>query len=90
MQVNHVTAAPAVDADAAVRASADVGRTLEAIAPWANGHYLNLTEQSVDPSTAYDPDAWARLCAIRASVDPDGLFVANHAVPHNQELARQR
>jgi FAD/FMN-containing dehydrogenase len=67
-----------------------VGRTLEAIAPWANGHYLNLTEQSVDPSTAYDPDAWARLCAIRASVDPDGLFVANHAVPHNQELARQR
>ena len=48
------------------------------LAPWASGHYLNLAEKRVDPSTAYEPDAWARLCAIRASVDPDGLFLANH------------
>jgi FAD/FMN-containing dehydrogenase len=73
--------APALDARTATRASADVLRTLEALSPWAAGHYLNLTEQSVDPSTAYEPAAWQRLCAIRASVDPDGLFVANHAVP---------
>jgi hypothetical protein len=73
--------APAIDARTAAGASVDVSRTLDALAPWAAGHYLNLTEQSVDPSTAYEPDAWQRLCAIRSSVDPDGLFVANHAVP---------
>jgi FAD/FMN-containing dehydrogenase len=78
------------DTDTDTRASADVRRTLRAVAPWAHGHYLNLTEQSVDPSTAYAPDDWARLCALRTSVDPDGLFVANHAVPHRPELAGQR
>ena len=82
--------APAADSETAVRARADVCATVEALAPWAGGHYLNMTEQPVDPSTAYDPATWARLCAIRASVDPDGLFVANHAVPHRLELARQR
>jgi FAD/FMN-containing dehydrogenase len=82
--------APVDDPGTAARSAADVSRTVEALAPWASGHYLNLTEQAVDPSTAYDPDAWARLCAIRASVDPDGVFVANHAVPTTVDLPRQR
>jgi hypothetical protein len=43
----------------------------------------------VDPSTAYEADVWDRLCAIRASVDPDGLFVANHAVPNRPEAVSQ-
>ena len=86
-QFSFFCGSPAADADAAARASADVRRTIEAVTPWAAGHYLNLTEQPVDPSTAYGADAWARLCAIRASVDPDGLFVANHAVPTKPQLA---
>ena len=80
-QFTFFCGAPVTDADAGTRGAADVARTVEALAPWASGQYLNLAEKSVDPSTAYEPDAWARLCAIRTSVDPDGLFLANHAVP---------
>jgi hypothetical protein len=87
-QFTFFCGAPVTDADAATRGAADVARTVDALAPWASGHYLNLAEKSVDPSTAYEADAWARLCAIRASVDPDGLFLANHPVP--VRVPRQR
>jgi FAD/FMN-containing dehydrogenase len=76
-----------LDAGPTDRAAADIDRLLAALEPWTVGHLLNLTEQPVDPRTGYDPDCWARLCEVRASVDPDGLFVANHAVP---SLPRQR
>ena len=44
------------------------------------GHrpYLNFAEQPIDPSTAFDAATWARLSRVRALVDPDGVFVANH------------
>jgi hypothetical protein len=87
-QFTFFCGAPVTDVDAGTRGAADVARTVEALAPWARGHYLNLAEKSVDPSTAYEPAAWARLCAIRAAVDPDGLFLANHAVP--TRVPRQR
>ena len=52
-----------------------------ALAPWANGaRYLNFTEKRVDPATFYAPADYARLQEIRATVDPRGLFVANHAI----------
>ena len=60
---------------------AGLDRLGAALAPWANGaHYLNFTEKRVDPATFYAPADYARLQAIRATVDPRGLFVANHAV----------
>ena len=80
-QFTFFCGAPVTDIDAGTRGAADVARTVGALAPWARGNYLNLAEKRVDPRTAYEPDAWARLCAIRASVDPDGLFLANHEVP---------
>ena len=51
---------------------------------WRRGptarHYLNFTEKRVDPATFYAPADYARLQEIRATVDPRGLFVANHAI----------
>ena len=59
----------------------DGGALVEAMAPYGNGgHYLNFTEHPVDTRSAYSADSYARLAAIRASVDPDGLFRANHEI----------
>jgi hypothetical protein len=35
-------------------------------------------------STGYHPDAWSRLRAVRAAVDPDQVVLANHPVPPAQ------
>ena len=49
--------------------------------PWSSGRsFLNFTEERTDTSTAYEAAAWDRLRAVRAQVDPGGLFVANHPV----------
>lgn len=54
----------------------------QAMAAWSVGRqYLNLAENPVDPKDAYSSEAWERLVAVRAAVDPTGLFVANHQVP---------
>jgi FAD/FMN-containing dehydrogenase len=63
------------------RAVADTTRVTDAMRPWANGReYLNFAEAKVDTSAAFDPAAWQRLRALRQSVDPGGLFVANHVI----------
>jgi FAD/FMN-containing dehydrogenase len=80
---------PGCDTASAARAITDVRATIDALAPWTRGHYLNLTEASVDVSTAYRPDDWDRLRSIRSAVDPDGLFVANHPVPPAGDVPRQ-
>jgi FAD/FMN-containing dehydrogenase len=55
---------------------------VDGLEPWAAGrNFLNLTERAVDPATAYDGDAWSRLRQVKADVDPEGLFLANHAIP---------
>jgi hypothetical protein len=64
----------------AARGAADAVRAMAALAPVeAGGNYLNLAERRVDPSTGFDAATWKRLKAIRAAVDPDGLFLANHS-----------
>ncbi|WP_338072820.1 FAD-binding oxidoreductase [Aeromicrobium phoceense] len=60
-----------------------------ALRPWSNGRsYLNFAEEPTDARTAYAEDAWLRLAAIRSAVDPDGVFVANHAIPRLYENGR--
>ncbi|WP_327010204.1 FAD-binding protein [Dactylosporangium sp. NBC_01737] len=62
-------------------AVADAGRVVSALRPWASGsQYLNFAEERVAADTAYEPAALRRLRAIRATVDPSGLFAANHAI----------
>ncbi|SNQ46754.1 Mitomycin radical oxidase [Frankia canadensis] len=72
----------AASPETAAHGLADTRRVTDALAPFASGReYLNFVDQPADAATGYDPATWARLRAIRASVDPDGLFVANHPVP---------
>jgi FAD/FMN-containing dehydrogenase len=80
----------ALHAESGARGLADARAAVDALAPWSQGHYLNLTEASVDISTSYAPEAWQRLREIRTAVDPGGVFVANHPVPHALDVPRQR
>ncbi|GAB3854830.1 FAD-binding oxidoreductase [Dactylosporangium cerinum] len=62
-------------------AAADGGRVVSALAPWATGsQYLNFAEEPVAADSAFEPAALRRLRAVRAAVDPSGLFVANHVI----------
>ncbi|HZG93255.1 MAG TPA: FAD-binding protein [Mycobacteriales bacterium] len=76
------TVAMAVHPEAAAVGLRDARALVAAMSPWTNGRsYLNFAEDAVDTRTAYADDVYARLQALRAAVDPAGLFVANHAVP---------
>ena len=43
--------------------------------------YLNVVESEGDASGAFTDATWERLRAVRSVVDPDGVFLASHAVP---------
>lgn len=76
--------APTPELGAMIAAAGD--RAVAALQPWSNGRsYLNFAEEPTDARTAYADDAWLRLAAIRSAVDPDGVFVANHAIPRLYE-----
>jgi FAD/FMN-containing dehydrogenase len=63
----------------AARGAADIDIAMEPLAAVETGRsYLNLVERRVDPSTAFEPDAWLKLLAVRDRVDPDRMFVGNH------------
>jgi hypothetical protein len=63
---------------AAAHAIASLKRALR---PWAGPQmYLNFSEDGDDPSTFWTPEDYARLRAVKASVDPDGLIRANHVI----------
>ena len=52
-----------------------------ALTPYDTGRqYLNFTEEETDPATFYRADAYRRLRAVKAAVDPDGVFRANHPI----------
>lgn len=66
----------------AAAADADIERSIAALAPYATGStFLNLAERPVDTSTAFASGSWERLRAVRAEVDPQGVFLAGHEVP---------
>jgi FAD/FMN-containing dehydrogenase len=55
---------------------------LAALAPYESGSaYLNFVEQPTNAARFYTPDAYARLSAVRADVDPDAIMVGNHPIP---------
>jgi hypothetical protein len=61
----------------------EAGRAaVAALAPYATGAgYLNFTEHPTDPSRFYSDDAYGRIRAVRAAIDPDSVMVSNHPVP---------
>jgi FAD/FMN-containing dehydrogenase len=62
-------------------AKADCARLVEAMRPYDSGSaYLNFVEDEFDTSRAFSAESWRRLQRVRAAVDPDGLFLANHQI----------
>jgi FAD/FMN-containing dehydrogenase len=58
---------------------ADAARFLTALEPWATGRqYLPMLDERTDTRKVFPLGVHARLSAIRAAVDPDRLFVAQH------------
>jgi FAD/FMN-containing dehydrogenase len=54
----------------------------QGLAPFGRGRgYLNFAEEQADARTFYPSETYRRLQAIRAQVDPDNLFQANHPIP---------
>jgi FAD/FMN-containing dehydrogenase len=51
-----------------------VRRSMDAVAPWADGHYVGETDLTADPGRAracYSAEAWTRLEQVAAEYDPD-------------------
>jgi FAD/FMN-containing dehydrogenase len=71
----------AFDEVSAASTVADVERVIEALAPYRAGRYLNFEESQADPAGFYAPDTYRRLREVKAAVDPDELFRANHPIP---------
>jgi FAD/FMN-containing dehydrogenase len=53
---------------------------VDALAPYEAGRYLNFVEEPIDTGTVYPRETHRRLAAVKATVDPDGRFVANHPI----------
>ncbi len=71
----------AFDQETRDRSQIHADRLIDALAPWAGGRlYLNFVEEQIDTAVAYEAGAFERLQAIRAQVDPTGLFRANHVI----------
>jgi FAD/FMN-containing dehydrogenase len=52
-----------------------------ALTPYDTGHqYLNFTQEETDPATFYRADAYRRLRAVKAAVDPGNVLRANHPI----------
>jgi FAD/FMN-containing dehydrogenase len=83
--------AVAATPEMAVAGKADSAALVSAMTPWANGtQYLNFVEAARDASAGYSTESWTRLQAVRAKVDPSGLFLSNHRVPAASPVPHQR
>jgi hypothetical protein len=59
----------------------DLDRIADAMAPWtADGGYFNFAERPCDVDSILPAETCARLAEVKRKWDPDGTFVANHAV----------
>jgi berberine-like enzyme len=71
----------AIDDAMRSKVAGDAQRLKSALARYGRGgRYLNFAEQKVDTSSGYSETAYTRLQRIRAQLDPDGVFKANHEI----------
>jgi hypothetical protein len=62
------------------RQRTDASRLLDSLAPWVTGRrYLPMVDDRTDTRKVFPPGVHAQLSAVRAAVDPGGLFVQPHA-----------
>ena len=67
--------------EAAERTRHDVGRVLEALAPWDSGRdYSNFRETRSTGARLFSEETYARLKEIKQQVDPDDLIRSHHPV----------
>jgi FAD/FMN-containing dehydrogenase len=60
---------------------ADAARVVAALAQWSAGRELGtFAEHSGTAQRVFEPEDWQRLRELRATVDPGGRMVANHAI----------
>ena len=45
------------------------------------GSYLNFEESQTDAASFYEADVYRRLRQVKAAVDPNEVFRANHRIP---------
>jgi hypothetical protein len=77
--VYGVGIAPMPEAAAAV--GAGLAALVEALEPWRGPRsYMNFCESRTDCDHLFGADGHARLRAVKASVDPDDVFRANHPI----------
>jgi FAD/FMN-containing dehydrogenase len=70
-----------VDQPSATAVQERLGVVTDALGPYAGGRpYLNFVERDVEASSFFDEDTFRRLQAVKAEVDPDGVFQANHEI----------
>jgi FAD/FMN-containing dehydrogenase len=68
-------------AQAAMAIDSALAELLDATTPWDAGTgYLNFVEMPDHPRRFFDAATYGRLKAIKATVDPDRVFVANHPI----------
>jgi FAD/FMN-containing dehydrogenase len=68
----------------AVAGRAHAERLTGALDPWSSGRrYQNFAERPLRPESFFEPDVLSRLAEIKAQVDPDGVFQANHPIDPN-------
>jgi FAD/FMN-containing dehydrogenase len=59
----------------------DARGVMRALEPYGHGRqYSNFTEKATDAESFYGSETYARLRAVRARVDADGLMRANHEI----------
>jgi hypothetical protein len=69
------------DDAAATRTRYDLHRVTGSLRPYRTGSYLNFEEDPADPASFYGAETYRRLREVKAAVDPDELFRANHPIP---------
>jgi FAD/FMN-containing dehydrogenase len=72
----------APDAEAYGAVERHVELVLKALGPWDSGRrYLNFAETRVDPRSIFPEQNYERFKRAKATYDPTGMFLANHAIP---------
>jgi FAD/FMN-containing dehydrogenase len=80
--------APTAEAAAAVEH--DLTRLQRALARWDSGRtYLNFAEHPRSGRALFGEDGYARLRRLKAEIDPDNVFHANHQVEPAQRRSRR-
>jgi hypothetical protein len=71
----------AIDEPMGAAVDAHLALLTDALTAWDAGtRYLNFVERHGNPAHPVEPDAYRRLCEIKAAHDPTDLFRGNHPI----------